>query len=187
METPIAITLEFTPNPNTLKFVVNRPLLDQGTANFSHADAATHAPLAKEVFQVPGVSAVMLGTNFVTITKAPTGDWDVIAEQVPQAVERLLLSGEPIVDAEWLAAQRDPTTATNELEQKIIDILDSEIRPAVAMDGGDITFGRFEDGIVYLQLQGSCSSCPSSSATLKLGVEARLKERIPEVLEVVAL
>lgn len=187
METPIAITLEFTPNPNTLKFVVNRPLLEQGTANFSQADVAKHAPLAKEVFHVPGVSAVMLGTNFVTITKAPTGDWDVIAEQVPQAIERLLLSGDPIVEPEWLAAQRVPTPASNEIEQKIIDILDSEIRPAVAMDGGDIIFGRFEDGIVYLQLQGSCSSCPSSSATLKLGVEARLKERIPEVLEVVAL
>lgn len=187
MQTPIAITLEFTPNPNTLKFVVNRPLLERGTANFPEAGAAVHAPLAKEVFQVPGISAVMLGQNFVTITKAPTGDWDVIAEQVPQAVERVLVAGIPIVDAEWLAAQRAPATATTELEQRIVEILENEIRPAVAMDGGDITFGRFENGIVYLQLQGSCSSCPSSAATLKLGVEARLKERIPEIVEVVAL
>lgn len=187
MESPIAITLEFTPNPNTLKFVVNRPLLERGTANFAQADAAAHAPLAREVFQVPGITAVMLGMNFVTITKASTGDWDVIAEQVPATIERVLKAGTPIVDAEWLAAQRAPSGATTEVEKKILEVLESEIRPAVAMDGGDILFGRFENGVVYLQLQGSCSSCPSSTATLKLGVEARLKERIPEVQEVIAL
>lgn len=187
MESPIAITLEFTPNPNTLKFVVNRPLLERGTANFAQADAAGKAPLAREVFAVPGITAVMLGPNFVTITKAATGDWDVIAEQVPAAIERVLSSGTPIVEAEWLTAQRAPAEGGSEIERKIVEILESEIRPAVAMDGGDITFGRFENGIVYLQLQGSCSACPSSAATLKLGVEARLKERVPEVQEVVAL
>jgi Fe-S cluster biogenesis protein NfuA len=187
MQSSIAITLEFTPNPNTLKFVVNRPLLERGTANFPDAAAAAHAPLAQEVFKVEGISAVMLGSNFVTITKAPTGDWDVIAEQVPQAVERVLASGTPIVDGEWLAARQAPSAATSEVEQRILEVLDSEIRPAVAMDGGDITFGRFENGVVYLQLQGSCSACPSSTATLKLGVEARLKERVPEVLEVIAM
>lgn len=187
MESPIAITLEFTPNPNTLKFVVNRPLLDRGTANFPQADSAGKAPLAREVFAVPGIHAVMLGPNFVTITKASTGDWDVIAEQVPAAIERVLASGTPIVEAEWLAAQRTPAPGGSEVERKIVEVLESEIRPAVAMDGGDITFGRFENGIVYLQLQGSCSACPSAAATLKLGVEARLKERVPEVQEVVAL
>ncbi len=183
---PVSISLEFTPNPNTLKFVVNRTFLDRGAANFTSADKAGKSPLATKLFAVPGVEAVMIGTNFVTITKSVSGDWDIVAEQVPAAVEAHLASGAPVFDADFHSSA--PTTSgegETDIEKRIKEILDSEIRPAVAMDGGDITFGKYEDGIVYLHLQGSCASCPSSIATLKMGVESRLKDAIPEVKEVV--
>jgi Fe-S cluster biogenesis protein NfuA len=185
---PVSISLEFTPNPNTLKFVVNRQLLPQGAANFLAAAKTEHAPLARKLFQVPGVQAVMIGTQFVTITKAPDGSWDVLAEQVPATLESHLSSGEAAFDEAYFAAASPAATASgSDVEQKIREVLDNEIRPAVAMDGGDITFGKFEDGIVYLHLQGSCSSCPSSVATLKMGVESRLREVVPEVKEVVQI
>ena len=183
----VSISLEFTPNPNTLKFVVNRPLLERCAANFTEPSKAEHAPLAKKLFAVPGVKAVMIGTNFVTITKADNGDWDVVAEKVPQAIESHLQSGEAVFAPEF-QQQAAPSAASGneaEVEQKIREVLDNEIRPAVAMDGGDITFGKYEEGIVYLHLQGSCQSCPSSVMTLKMGVEARLKEVVPEIKEVV--
>lgn len=185
---PIAINLEFTPNPNTLKFVVNRPLLERGAANFVSADRAEKSPLAKRLFTVPGVSAVMLGTHFVTITKDPSGDWDVLAEHVPAQLEEHLAQGLPVVDADYV----NETLAENnkgggDIEQRIREILDTDIRPAVAMDGGDITFDRYEDGVVYLEMRGACSSCAHSTATLKMGVETRLKEAIPEIKEVVQI
>ncbi|MFM8270334.1 MAG: NifU family protein [Pseudomonadota bacterium] len=185
----IQISLEFTPNPNTLKFVVNTRFMERGAANFLTPDQTKDkSPLADALFKVAGVSAVMIGPNFITITKATQGDWDTIAEQVPQTVEKHLKSALPVFSPGF-----DPMASTassskpedQEIEKKIREILDTEIRPAVAMDGGDITFGKFEDGIVYLSLQGACSSCPSSTATLKIGVETRLKELIPEIKEVV--
>ena len=183
----LSVTLEFTPNPNTLKFVVNQNLLEKGAANFTSVSQATKAPLAKTLFEVAGVQAVMIGTNFVTITRTADGDWDVLAEQVPLAIEKHLKSGALVVDADYASATPGTSSAGSdpEVEKKIREVLDTEIRPAVAMDGGDITFGKFEDGIVYLHLQGSCSSCPSSVATLKMGVETRLKEVIPQIKEVV--
>ena len=182
----VQIGLEFTPNPNTLKFVVNRQFMERGAANFVDNSKAAHSPLARKLFQVSGVQGVMIGTNFVTITKAANGNWDVLAEEVPRTIESHLKNGEPVFDKDWSSEpQSAPSGNNSEIEQKIREILDNEIRPAVAMDGGDITFGRYEDGIVYLHLQGSCSSCPSSVATLKMGVESRLREVIPEIKEVV--
>ena len=183
---PVTVTLEFTPNPNTLKFVVNRQFLDRGAANFTESSKASVSPLAQKLFQIKGIAGVMIGTHFITITKANEGDWDVIAEEVPKTVESFVLSGAAFFSPDW--SPNTPSTSTGEnadIENKIREILDNEIRPAVAMDGGDIVFGRFEDGIVYLHLQGACSSCPSSIATLKMGVETRLKEVIPQVKEVV--
>ncbi len=182
-ENSVSISLEFTPNPNTLKFVVNRQFMDRGAANFTAANQTEKSPLAKKLFSISGVSAVMIGTTFVTITKSAEGDWDVLAEQVPDTIQSHLQSGAPALSTEWQA----PTSTGDEteIEKKIKEILDNEIRPAVAMDGGDIVFARYDEGVVYLQLQGACSSCPSSIATLKMGVEARLKEVIPEVKEVV--
>lgn len=182
----VSIHLEFTPNPNTLKFVVNRELLAKGAAHFGQADKAANAPLAKALFEVPGVAALLVGTNFVTVTKADDGDWDILAERVPLTIERHLADGKPIFDTNYVfETPAESTGPTSEIETKIKEVLDNEIRPAVAMDGGDITFGKYEDGIVYLHLQGSCSHCPSSVATLKMGVETRLKEVVPEIKEVV--
>ncbi len=180
----VSVNLEFTPNPNTLKFVVNRSLLEKGAVNFTTAAAAAKSPLASKLFEIPGVEGVMIGTTFVTITKAPNGDWDVLADRVPATLDAHLSGALPILDADFVHEGPAPGTGT-EIEQRIREVLDTDIRPAVAMDGGDITFNRFEDGIVYLELRGACSSCAHSVATLKMGVETRLKEAVPEIREVV--
>lgn len=187
-ETPISVRLEFTPNPNTLKFAVDRVLVERGSANFLSSDTAVDAPLVQRLFEIPGVAAVMVGGTFVTITKSDEGDWDIVAEQVPQVLERHLSAGLEVLTPAYFEKLSQPTSnGTGDVEDQIRNILDTEIRPAVAMDGGDILFGKYEDGVVYLHLQGACSSCPSSIATLKMGVESRLKEAIPEVREVVQM
>lgn len=184
----VEIRLEFTPNPMTLKFVVNKTLLERGAANFTDASKTTKAPLAQKLFDIKGVSGILVGTNFVTVTKSEEGSWDVVAEEVPKTIEDFLTKDTPIFSADWEGASRPPVNANEtEAEKKIKEVLDNEIRPAVAMDGGDITFARFEDGVVYLHMQGACSSCPSSTATLRIGVETRLKEVVPEVKEVVQI
>ncbi len=180
----IQIRLEFTPNPTTLKFVVNRTLVEQGAANFTTKEKAKLSPLAAELLDIPGVAATLLGTNFVTVTKSPSGDWDVVAEEVPKTLERFLESGKPVLSSEWKPEDKATGNETD-IEKRIREVLDSEIRPAVAMDGGDIIFDKFEDGTAFLPLQGACSGCPSSTATLRMGVEVRLKELIPEIREVV--
>lgn len=183
----VYVTLEFTPNPNTLKYSVNRELLQRGTVNLvKKADAQARSPLAEKLFEIPGVAGVMLGKNFVTITKSEEGDWDVVHQSSSRIIEQHLQQNEPVIinDAALQEAHKGGST---EIENKIREILDTEIRPAVAMDGGDITFEKYEDGIVYLYLQGSCSGCPSSTATLKIGIETRLKEEIPEIQEVVSI
>jgi Fe-S cluster biogenesis protein NfuA len=185
----IDITLEFTPNPNTLKYVINRTLIERGAANFTSKNAAAKSPLALKLFDVPGVVGVMVGKNFVTVTKGETGDWESLNNGVMSTLKEHLSSGAEIFDADYALSVAPAASAgqgEGELENKIRTILDEEIRPAVAMDGGDITFERFEDGVVYLNLQGSCSGCPSSTATLKMGIETRLKAAIPEVQEVVS-
>ena len=184
---PITVSLEFTPNPNTLKFVVNRTLVEKGAANFTDLTKAAHSPLAQKIFSVPGIQAILIGTNFVTITKSPSGSWDILAEEVPKAIENHLGSGSPLFDPNWNFDAPTASGQDSEIERKIKEVLDKEIRPAVAMDGGDITFGKYENGIVYLYLQGACSSCPSSIATLRMGVETRLKEVVPEIKEVVQI
>lgn len=182
---PVTINLEFTPNPHTLKFVVNRTLRERGAANFLDASKAEKAPLAQKLFAIPGVQAVMIGTQFVTITKSLSGDWDVLAEKVPETLEEHLNAGLPIFAADYQEEATAPSGSQSEIERRIREILDTDIRPAVAMDGGDITFDRYEDGVVYLEMRGSCSSCAHSVATLKMGVETRLKEAVPEIKEVV--
>jgi Fe-S cluster biogenesis protein NfuA len=182
----IDIALEFTPNPNTLKYVLNRTLLEKGAANFPNAGAAERSPLAKRLFGVLGVAGVMVGKNFVTVTKGNDGDWEGLNRGVNDILRDHLEKGLAVLDATIDTA--GPTgQGSGAIEDKIRAILDAEIRPAVAMDGGDITFEKFENGTVYLYLQGSCSGCPSSTATLKMGIENRLKEAIPEVQEVVSI
>ncbi len=183
----VYVSLEFTPNPNTLKYSVNRQILERGAMNFLKKEEAVRlSPLAAKFFDVAGVAAVMLGRDFVTVTKTEEGDWDLVHKSCSTALESHLQAGLMILTAE--AIENDGHKGGNsDLESRIKEILDAEIRPAVAMDGGDITFDRFEAGVVYLYMQGSCAGCPSSTATLKMGIETRLRQAIPEVLEVVAV
>jgi Fe-S cluster biogenesis protein NfuA len=183
----VEVSLEFTPNPNTLKFVVNQALLEKGALNFTSLDAAEKSPLAQKLFGVAGVAGVMIGHNFVTVTKNEEGDWEKIHQGSLDAITQHLSAGGKVFEGDASSAPTNHTQATGEIELKIRKVLDEEIRPAVAMDGGDITFDKYEDGVVYLFLQGSCSGCPSSAMTLKMGIEGRLKEMVPEIKEVVAI
>ncbi|MEW5739438.1 MAG: NifU family protein [Myxococcota bacterium] len=185
----VNIQLEWTPNPSTLKYVVDTSLLPRGAMNFQSKDVAeAKSPLARRLFDIKGVTAVMLGTNFVTVTKGDEGEWDELNDGVMTALDQHLTAGAEVVKAdvlsEWLNAS---ATGGGDLENRIREILDTEIRPAVAMDGGDITLDRVENGTVYVHMQGSCSGCPSSTATLRMGIETRLREAFPELVEVVAV
>lgn len=186
----VDIHLEWTPNPSTLKYVVSVPLLPRGAMNFtSRAEAEAKSPLAARLFAIAGVAAVMLGTDFLTVTKEEDGDWDVLNDGVMEALDEHLGAGGVVVDPQALEAWLSAAAAAggSDLEARVREILDSEIRPAVAMDGGDITLERVENGTVYVNMQGSCSGCPSSTATLRMGIETRLREAIPGLLEVVAV
>ncbi len=182
------IQLEFTPNPNTLKYVVDEHIfLERGSANFTDTEKAQKAsPLATLLMNILGVSACLIGRNYVTITKAPEGNWEQLDDSVQSVIQEYIQSGKPAVNP--LSLEEKPSQPQKgTVEGKIQRIIDEEIRPAVAMDGGDIIFERFEDGVVYLYMQGSCAGCPSSTATLKQGIEVRLQKEIPEVTDVVAL
>jgi Fe-S cluster biogenesis protein NfuA len=187
--TDVYVSLEFTPNPNTLKYSVNRELLQKGAANFTKKeDAEARSPLAAKLFAINGIAGVMVGKNFVTVTKTEEGDWDAVHKSASSVIEQHLSKGEVVVNEEaQTSAAASHKGGTTDIENKIRQILDNEIRPAVAMDGGDITFDKFENGTVYLYLQGSCAGCPSSTMTLKMGIETRLREAIPEVQEVVSV
>ena len=180
---PLEIAAEMTPNPNTLKFNVNRVLAESGSMNFTDPEKAKTVPLPEKLFEIENVIGVMVGRNFVTVTKSPSANWQPLVEPITKSLRTLLESGQPLFGQ----TQETPEAASgaSDIETKIRQILDQEIRPAVAMDGGDITFHGFKDGVVTLHLQGSCSSCPSSVMTLKMGVENRLKSLIPEVKEVI--
>jgi Fe-S cluster biogenesis protein NfuA len=179
----IQVDLEFTPNPDTLKYATNVTLIPAGTANFTSLEMAKgKSLLAEELFENPLISAVMIGKNFVTITTKNQDNLDTLNQEIINKIKEFIVSGRQIVMPQTAPAS---TTPKSEIEKKIIEILDAEIRPAVAMDGGDISFEKFEDGFVYLKMQGSCSGCPSSMMTLKMGVETRLKDAIPEIVEVI--
>ena len=178
----VTVELEFTPNPETLKYVTNRTLMAAGAANYtSPAAAQGKSPLAERLFEEKTVSAVMIGKNFVTLTVKDQSDLQNLNTSITDKIKLFLESGAaPVIATSIVEPQ-----AIGEIEQKIVEILDREIRPAVAMDGGDIAFEKYEDGFVYLRMQGSCAGCPSSMMTLKMGVENRLKEAIPEIQEVI--
>lgn len=184
----VNIQLEWTPNPSTLKYVVDRRLVSSGAVNITSRQAAEEkSPLALKLMGIKGVTAVMVGSNFVTVTKGEEGEWDEMNDAVMALLDEHLSAGLPAVNEEALAAARTVVGEGGSVETRIQEILDAEIRPAVAQDGGDITLDRFEDGIVYLHMRGSCAGCPSSTATLKMGIETRLRELVPEVTEVVSV
>jgi len=177
---------ERTPNPNSIKWVLGTPLTAEGQSGFFDAPPPeSHSPLAARLFAVRGVEGVFVASNFVTVTKGDEVDWTDIAQEVVDAIKTHAASGAPALGEDYVAAAA--TDSGSEIEGRIKRVIDQEIRPAVAMDGGDVVFAGYRDGRVELYMQGSCSGCPSSQATLKLGIEARLREEIPEVQEVVAL
>ncbi len=176
------IQTEATPNPATLKFLPGREVMGERTANFASAEAALRSPLARRLFAVDGVSGVFLGSDFITVTKSAEGDWRGLKPMILGAIMDHFTSGEAIAtDVPDTAAGAEGDDA---IVAQIKELLETRVRPAVAQDGGDIVFHAFEDGIVYLQMQGSCSGCPSSTATLKHGIENMLRYYIPEVQEV---
>ena len=178
------IQTEQTPNPSTLKFLPGRVVMEKGTLDFASADTAGASPLARRLFSVEGVERVFFGTDFVTVTKAADRDWQILKPAILGGIMEHYTSGEPVVSE--IAAGAESTADDDEIVAQIKDLLETRVRPAVAQDGGDIVFQDFRDGVVYLHMQGSCSGCPSSTATLKMGIENLLKHYVPEVVEVQA-
>lgn len=180
------IQTEATPNPATLKFLPGQAVLATGSADFPTLEAAEASPLAKRIFGETGVEGVFLGPDFITVTKAETAEWDHIKPAILGAIMEHYQSGLPALDAEGSGAvghaEHDGEDAHIVIQIK--ELLDTRVRPAVAQDGGDITFHGFDRGVVYLHLQGACAGCPSSTMTLKMGIENLLRHYIPEVTEV---
>jgi Fe-S cluster biogenesis protein NfuA len=180
------IQTEQTPNPATLKFLPGRTVMETGTANFTDAvAAAARSPLAERLFGLPEVGGVFLGGDFITVTKSGDSDWFQLKPAVLAAIMEHFTAGLPVITGVEGAVTAD--AEDDEVVAAIKELLETRVRPAVAQDGGDIIFEDFEDGIVYLHMQGSCSGCPSSTATLKAGIENMLRHYIPEVVEVRAV
>ena len=179
----IEISAELTPNPNTLRFVVGRELIPSGSRDFPTRESAQGQPLPAALFEIEYVAGVLIGTDFITVTKRPDIEWPVAAVPVVEKIRTFLQADQPVVTGEGPSSGHAETPGG--IEEQIRDILDAEIRPAVARDGGDIIFYGYENGVVKLHLQGSCSSCPSSVMTLKVGIENRLKMAFPEIKEVI--
>ena len=181
------IQTEQTPNPATLKFLPGCMVMASGTANFTDPRAASRSPLAERLFELSEVSGVFLGADFITVTKNGDSEWHQVKPAVLAAIMEHFTTGRPVITGEADTAGAAAAGEDNEIVSQIKELLETRVRPAVAMDGGDITFEDYEDGIVYLHMQGSCSCCPSSTATLKAGIENMLRHYIPEVVEVRAI
>lgn len=180
------IQTESTPNPATLKFLPGQAVLETGTADFPDSGTAGASPLAQRLFAVNGVAGVFFGTDFVTVTKADSVEWDHIKPAILGAIMEHFQSGQPVMagDSAVASGHADHEGPDEEVVNQIKELLDTRVRPAVAQDGGDITFHGFDRGIVYLHMQGACAGCPSSTLTLKMGIENLLRHYIPEVTEV---
>jgi len=183
------IQTEATPNPATLKFIPGRLVLDSGTMEFSR-DSAHRSPLAARLFEVPGVTGVFFGSDFVTVTKTD-GDWQQLKPSILGAIMEHYMSGAPLL-ADGSAASDDEADEADEFFSEadadtvaqIKDLIETRVRPAVANDGGDITFRGYKDGVVYLNMKGACAGCPSSTATLQHGIQNLLRHFVPDVVEV---
>jgi len=184
------IQTEQTPNRATLKFLPGRVVMASGTANFTDAEvAARMSPLAGRLFALPQVTGVFLGADFITVTKDAESDWYQLKPMVLAAIMEHFTAGRPVVLVETPdnAVTETQQEEEDEVVSQIKELLETRVRPAVAQDGGDIIFHDYADGVVYLHMQGSCSGCPSSTATLKAGIENMLRHYIPEVVEVQAV
>ena len=180
------IQTEATPNPATLKFLPGRPVLETGTLDLREPGEAAKSPLAERLFGVSGVSGVFFGSDFITVTKN-SGEWQQLKPMILGAIMEHFMSGEPLLAA-GASEENDGgefyDSADAETVATIKDLIETRVRPAVANDGGDITFRGFKDGIVYLNMKGACSGCPSSTATLRHGIQNLLRHFIPDVTEV---
>lgn len=185
---PALIYTEATPNPETLKFVSNKMLLNSIAADFPDIKSTSQSQLAGELFGFPFVKGVFITNNFVTITKTEEAEWGDIIPSVREFLKDYLTSDKEIVSKEYLESRKiaEGSAEGESIEDRIKQMLDKYVKPAVEMDGGAIVFQSYEDGIVYLSMQGACSGCPSSTITLKAGIEGLLKRMVPEVQEVVA-
>ena len=179
------IQTESTPNPATLKFLPGQTVLEAGTADFPSADTAEKSPLASRIFKVDGITGVFFGNDFVTVTKGDAVEWDHVKPAILGAIMEHFVSGAPVIEGgNDASGHAEHSGETSEIVVQIKELLDTRVRPAVAQDGGDITFHGFEQGVVYLHMQGACAGCPSSTLTLKMGIENLLRHYIPEVVEV---
>ena len=178
------IETEGTPNPATLKFLPGRDVMGAGTADFATAAAADRSPLAHALFQLSGVARVFLGGDFITVTKSDLADWQTLRPEVLGAVMEHFVAGRPVMEGASDALDEDVAPEDREIVEQIKELLDTRVRPAVASDGGDIVFRGYREGVVLLHMQGACSGCPSSSATLKHGIENMLRHYVPEVVSV---
>jgi Fe-S cluster biogenesis protein NfuA len=177
------IQTEATPNPATLKFLPGRPVMDEGTFEARDLDEAEHSPLAKALMQLPDVSGVFFAPDFISVTKSG-GEWQHLRPAILGVVTEFYLSGAPLIEGKGAGGEGEGEffeEGDAELVETIKDLIETRVRPAVAGDGGDITFKGFRDGIVYLTMKGACSGCPSSTATLKHGIENLFKHFLPEV------
>jgi len=195
---PVTVYAESTPNPNSLKFVFNLYINTVGPAEFNSFKAAQASPLAAQLFEFPFVTGVFIAANYITITKGAFVDWEEVSFELRDFLRNYIAAGGKVMEENLdytteekdkqnravLVSEQVPTT---EIEKQIVSILDEYIRPAVEGDGGNVVFKSFEKGIVSVILQGACSGCPSSTLTLKAGIETLLKKMIPEVEEVVAV
>lgn len=186
------INTEETPNPNAVKFLPGMEVNSGQPIFFENPEEASkHNILASGLFSIEGVDSVFFGADFITVTKAEKYDWEVVKPEILMLVMDHVLAGLPFIDEKLTSSEPGTTPehseAKNETEKEIIEIIETRVRPSVAMDGGDIVFEKFEDGIVYLRLKGACSGCPSSTITLKNGIESMLQHYVPEVQSVEAI
>lgn len=182
------IQTESTPNPLTLKFIPGVPVMTAGTAFYTSPGSAEESPLAQALFNVPEVGAVYLGADFISVTRSENADWNVLKPALLAAIMDHFMAGRPVIEARSVAAAAVEESGEDaEIINQIKELIETRVRPSVAMDGGDIIYHSFRDGVVRLELHGACAGCPSSTATLKQGIENMLKHYIPEVVAVEAV
>jgi Fe-S cluster biogenesis protein NfuA len=186
----ISIYTEMTPNPETMKFVANKLLYPGKSIDFADVETARPSPLATELFGFPFIKSVFIASNFVTLTKVPDTDWDDVISTIRQFLKEYLEEGKTVINEEEIVVVKKEGNNIHadddDVVKRIKELLENYVKPAVEMDGGAIQFRSYNDGVVNLMLQGSCSGCPSSMITLKAGIEGMMKRMIPEVKEVVA-
>lgn len=188
----ISIYTEMTPNPETMKFVANKLLYPGKSIDFADENSAAPSPLAQQLFTFPFIKSVFIASNFITLTKSQeTEDWQDVIPTIKSFLKEYLEENKPVVNDDEVAAMKQESSNTvsaddDDVVKRIKELLENYVKPAVEMDGGAIQFKSYEDGVVNLAMQGSCSGCPSSTITLKAGIEGMMKRMIPEVKEVVA-